>query len=429
MTESCRDITELKTRANLESFNLVPSPVWVFDIDGYSFWWGNPSALAFWGLDTVEQFIAKDMSGDNDGARKRMYRSFEQAAMHGVCKDPWTAHPNGKAKSMVISHRAVLLGEEQSRGIIGFVNDTVDLGREPENLLLAEAMRYTRVAVTCYTKAGEIIIENPAASALYSNIQASSAEKDTSKFITRFSDKSEGEKRFKLAQKQQEGQWEYEMRTARGLCRRSLDIRMTLHPISSDEIIIVSDYDVDELSNAITELESAKEELRMLANYDALTGLSGLRLFLENLASAIASSEREGRQLAVHFIDLDGFKAINDTYGHAVGDEVLKKVGQRLTVLLRKSDRVGRIGGDEFVLMQSNIKDLSDAATMTQKIIQALEKPITTEAGVLAIGASTGISTYPKDGKTTEVLLKVADQAMYVDKRAAKLIKNQNRHE
>lgn len=421
VSESRRDITELKSRKELESFNLVPGPVWVFDIDGYSFWWGNQSALEFWGLDTVEQFIAKDMSGDNDGARKRMYHSFEQAATNGVCKDPWTAHPNGKAKSMIISHRAVLLGEEQHRGIIGFVNDAVDLGREPENLLLAEAMRYTRVAVTCYTKSGDIVVENPAASALYSNIQTINVDKNTSEFIARFADKDEGEKRFELARKQQEGQWEYQMRTVNGLCRRSLDIRMTLHPISSEEIMIVSDYDVNQLFNAIEELEAAKEELRMLANYDALTGLSGLRLFLENLTLALATAKREGQQLAIHFIDLDGFKAINDTHGHAAGDEVLKVVGQRLSILLRCSDRVARIGGDEFLLMQTNLKSPSDTRVVAQKIVQALEKPITIGTTKVTISASIGISIYPNDGKTSDELIKIADQSMYVEKRTGKL--------
>lgn len=120
ITTNHRDITDLKTKGGLEGFNLVPGPVWVFDIDGYSFWWGNQSALEFLGVDTVEQSIAKDMSGDNDGARNRMYYSFEQSATNGVCKDPWTAHPNGKAKAMFIVHRAVLLGEEQHRGIFGF---------------------------------------------------------------------------------------------------------------------------------------------------------------------------------------------------------------------------------------------------------------------------------------------------------------------
>jgi diguanylate cyclase (GGDEF)-like protein len=421
MTIIRRDITELKTWDGLESFNLVPGPVWVFDIDGYSFWWGNQSALAFWDVDTVEQLVAKDMSGDNDGARKRMYHSFEQAAMHGVCKDPWTAHPNGKAKSMIILHRAVLLGEEQHRGLIGFVNDVVDLGREPENLLLAEAMRYTRVAVTCYTKNGDIVIENSAASALYSNIKTINTDKKISEFIARFADQGEGEKRFELAQKQQEGQWEYPMRTVHGLCRRSLDIRMTLHPISSEEIMIVFDYDVDQLFNVIEELEAAKEELRVLANYDALTGLSGLRLFQENLTLTLAAAEREGQQVAIHFIDLDGFKAVNDTHGHAAGDEVLKVVGQRLTVLLRSSDLVARIGGDEFLLMQTNIKSPSDTQLVAQKIIQALEQPITIGKTEVTISASIGISIYPNDGKTSEELIKIADQSMYVEKRSGQL--------
>jgi len=413
-------LTRIRSIDALEIYNLAPNPVWVFDIDNYGFWWGNRGALEFWQLDTLEQLIAKDLSGDDEGARNRMWRSYNYAIEHGVCKDPWTAYPDGKAKTMIIMHKAVLIGEEQHRGIIGFVNEEVNLGEEPENLLLAEAMRYTHVAITCYTLDGEIILENPAATKLYSKIKDSSVTDATLPFVARFFDQSEGETCFASARNLQETRAEFLMHTRSGLCRRSLDIRMTKHPLSGESVILVSDYDISELHDAIEELESAKEELRLLANYDALTGLPSLHLFRENLELTLSTTARSKCKLAIHFIDLDGFKAINDTHGHDVGDAVLKEVGKRLSFLLRQSDRAARIGGDEFVLMQTNLFDTEHTAKVAQKIIDSLSAPIAVDNVIVTIGASIGIAIYPEHGTSLEALLKSADQSMYEVKRTGK---------
>ncbi|MEM7562003.1 MAG: sensor domain-containing diguanylate cyclase [Pseudomonadota bacterium] len=413
-------ITHLLQISDMSGFELVPYPVWVFDIDNYGFWWGNQSALDYWEMASVEAFAAKDMSGDDEGAATRMLQCFDRAAKTGVSKDPWTTYADGQAKTILIMHRAVLIGEEKRHGIMGFVNEQVNIGNEPEVLLLAEAMRYTQVAVSCFRLDGSVVTENPAATELYSTVVKTESRKTLPDFVARFANITEGRKQFTLAQQHNEGQWEYAMQTASGASLRSLDIRMSKHPLTGESLVLVSDYDINELRNAIVELENAKEELRLLANYDSLTGLPTVRLFKENLKIELQTAERNQTKVALQFVDLDGFKEINDSYGHDVGDAVLKEVGKRLSAVLRKSDRVGRIGGDEFVFLQPDIKDATDTSIVAERVIESLNKPIVIDNVIASVGVSIGIAIYPDDGDDSEALFRVADDSMYHVKRNGK---------
>ncbi|HYC44012.1 MAG TPA: diguanylate cyclase [Burkholderiales bacterium] len=157
-----------------------------------------------------------------------------------------------------------------------------------------------------------------------------------------------------------------------------------------------------------------------LAHHDALTGLPNRRLLDDRLTLALARARRHGTSMAVLCLDLDGFKKVNDTHGHAVGDELLKQVAQRLRDTLRAADTVARTGGDEFVVALPDA-DGAGAAQTAGKIIAAVSKSYELSAGTASIGTSIGISIHPKHGATTEELLKKADDALYAAKTAGKL--------
>jgi len=150
-----------------------------------------------------------------------------------------------------------------------------------------------------------------------------------------------------------------------------------------------------------------------LAQQDALTGLPNRRLLNERLSQAVALARRRGVQLAILFLDLDRFKNVNDSLGHEVGDKLLRSVSQRLISSVRSSDTVSRQGGDEFVLLLSDVAHGSDAAFAAQKVIDALATPHNIDNQDLHITGSIGISLYPNDGQDAETLLKNADTAMY----------------
>ncbi len=165
----------------------------------------------------------------------------------------------------------------------------------------------------------------------------------------------------------------------------------------------------------------AEARLQHLATHDALTGLPNRLLLTERLQQAIAKARRLNERVSVLFIDLDGFKYVNDTLGHRIGDELLREVGQRLHHALREADFLARLGGDEFMIVLELKGGGEDAGVVAEKLVALLREPITIVNHELQVSASIGISLFPNDGEDPETLLKNADVAMY---RAKELGKN-----
>jgi len=163
----------------------------------------------------------------------------------------------------------------------------------------------------------------------------------------------------------------------------------------------------------ITERKRAEEELQYTATHDALTGLPNRALFNDRLSLALTQADRNKKKLAVMLLDLDYFKDVNDTMGHSMGDQLLRVVGNRLTELLRKGDTVARVGGDEFLLLLSEIARIKDANIIAQKILETFRKPFVLDDHEIMITTSIGIAIYPDDGADAHTLMKHADVAMY----------------
>ena len=164
----------------------------------------------------------------------------------------------------------------------------------------------------------------------------------------------------------------------------------------------------------ITDRKRNEQELRYLANYDTLTGLPNRTLLAERLGHAVIRARRGGHKVAVLFLDLDRFKHVNDSMGHAAGDRMLKAVGSRLRDNIRDGDTVARIGGDEFTVILEELTDGIEAERVAQKLISAFEKPLELNDGQdVVISPSIGISLYPDHAQTPTDLLKFADTAMY----------------
>ncbi len=162
------------------------------------------------------------------------------------------------------------------------------------------------------------------------------------------------------------------------------------------------------------------EGAQHMALHDALTGLPNRVLLLDRMNQTLARAKRHGDFAAVVFIDLDGFKPINDTYGHECGDEVLKVTAARLLEVVRVDDTAARIGGDEFVMVLGELKKGLHAGITANRIIKAITKPIPWQGGSVGVSASLGISVAPSDGMEPDELLKKADEAMYVAKKSGK---------
>ena len=168
------------------------------------------------------------------------------------------------------------------------------------------------------------------------------------------------------------------------------------------------------LERVIAQLRTRQQQLEAEASHDSLTGLANRKLLHDRFQCALQRAKRSGDSFALLMIDLNGFKAINDTYGHAAGDKVLVTVAHRLQATLRTCDTAARIGGDEFVALVESIHDAQEVSRIGRKLAGALADDICLDNGaVVTVGASIGLALYPDDGLDMAHMLYVADQAMY----------------
>ena len=214
------------------------------------------------------------------------------------------------------------------------------------------------------------------------------------------------------AKLKEQGKWSGEIWNR----RKSGDIflvRVNINMVKDEEGKVIRYISV---FSDITDLWHKDESLKHLAFYDALTDLPNRTLLMERLGQKIISSKRKNNQIAVLFLDLDGFKLINDSFGHNIGDELLKVIASRLLELVRQSDIVARLGGDEFIFVVDNPKKKEEILHLAERIIEAIKKPIEVDSHSLQIGSSIGIAIFPEDGATCIELIEKADQAMYQSK-------------
>lgn len=196
---------------------------------------------------------------------------------------------------------------------------------------------------------------------------------------------------------------------------------VTVSPIRADDDQVVR---VVSIVRDVTEERRMAQELERRAHYDELTGLPNRALFFDRLHERIRQARRAGEGLALLFMDLDGFKALNDTHGHQAGDRALTEAARRFAATLRESDTLARVSGDEFAVLLGPTPHPEHAGQVAAKLLASLEAPLDVTDGEPAVlGVSIGIARYPEDAEEAEVLLKRADEAMYAAKQAGR-----NRH-
>jgi diguanylate cyclase (GGDEF)-like protein/PAS domain S-box-containing protein len=170
----------------------------------------------------------------------------------------------------------------------------------------------------------------------------------------------------------------------------------------------------------ISLLKAHEEELHRIAHFDTLTGIPNRRLLTDRLAQALTRTRRTQRSVAVCYLDLDGFKDINDKYGHAGGDQLLIAISQRLQGVMRADDTLARLGGDEFVLLLTDLAQAQECQLALDRILAIVKKPIEIDGEITGVSASIGVTIYPEDDADADTLLRHADQAMYIAKERGK---------
>jgi len=191
-----------------------------------------------------------------------------------------------------------------------------------------------------------------------------------------------------------------------------------LMDINASPVVYKGQPAILSINRDITRRRQMEETIKEMATRDPLTGLPNRTLLNDRLVQALASAKRRSQKVTLLYMDLDGFKDVNDTLGHEAGDELLKAVAARLTGLLRESDTVARLGGDEFLILLPDAGGVREAGRIAAKIRSALERPFQIGGRVTKISASVGIAIYPRDGRKARALMKHADTAMYAVKKS-----------
>jgi diguanylate cyclase (GGDEF)-like protein/PAS domain S-box-containing protein len=202
-----------------------------------------------------------------------------------------------------------------------------------------------------------------------------------------------------------------------GKDNKPIDVSVTISPVKNNEGKIIG---VSKIARDISQRKESQERIQYLAHYDSLTGLPNRALLADRMRITISNAARYSKQFALLFVDLDRFKLVNDSLGHEIGDKLLKIAAGRMRSILREADTISRMGGDEFVILLSQIATKGDAACVAEKLIAAISRPFRIEEHELLLSASVGISIYPDNGKDAGSLLRNADTSMYSAKESGR---------
>jgi diguanylate cyclase (GGDEF)-like protein len=379
------------------TLNRLSAAIWIFDIDYGRIVWANASALEVWSAPSLEELQSRDLKSDMSPAVARRLRQYQvDFAQHDASfNEMWTLYPHGVPRPLNVR----MVGAPLDDGRMAMLCEARDeAGQQPEAIRSADALLHTQLMISLHDQSGRTLYSNPAARASFDSQQDLQA---------RFLHAVDHQRLMDAIRTQAEASMIAEVMTAAGQRWHELTARSCHDPVSGSPSILVSETDV-------TELKEAEALAQTRAHHDPLTGLPN-RLAMPSLfGRLVRQADQKGAQLGVLFIDLDQFKAINDTLGHLQGDGVLMEVARRLFELRGKDDAVIRLGGDEFLfLAMEGPQEVGRVEALATRILERLAFPVHGERRRLMVTPSVGIARYPEHGRDAELLMQRSDLAMY----------------
>jgi len=325
-------------------------------------------------------------------------------------------YADGTRHEVVFNKATFTDAEGQVAGLIGVIFDITERKRAEEKLhLAASVFTYAREGILITTADGTIIDVNDA----FSRITGYGRDEVVGQNPRLLSSGRHDQAFYADMWRAliDTGHWHGEIWNR----RKSGEVFVEMQTISSVRDALGKPREYVSLFSDITVLKENERRLERIANYDALTGLPNRVLLSDRLRQGMAQAQRQGHLLAVAFLDLDGFKAINDSHGHKAGDELLIGVATRMTATLRESDTLARIGGDEFVAVLFDLADAAASEPMLSRLLAAAADPVPAGNLLLQVSASLGVTFYPQAAEVNaDQLMRQADQAMYQAKLAGK---------
>lgn len=387
-----------------DALNIIGGPVWIFDIDQRRVHWANRAALKIWGASSLLELCARDMGQDmSESVARRLAQYQSDFISHGAAfNEQWTLYPGGKPVSLNVRFSAHRLPDDRMAMLCEARAAAVE---EPESLRSVEALLHTAAMVSLYGEDGAPLYRNPAARASVRDLQ--------DRLEDRIADRQALDSLTAALAAAGVANQTLAVRTSQGDRWHEISARHCKDAVTGQDALLVSEVDV----SAIKRTEA---QAQFLALHDPLTGLPNRNHVMQRFTAAVRQISALGLKAALMFIDLDHFKDINDSLGHAAGDALLIEVSQRLRRAVRGSDLVARLGGDEFIILLVSPEIRLEVDRVRQRLMQAVAEPVPVsvqgQTQLVRVTSSMGVSLYPDDGADIETLLRNADLAMYTAK-------------
>ncbi|WP_428674680.1 putative bifunctional diguanylate cyclase/phosphodiesterase [Roseibium sp.] len=378
-------------------FDRLDTGLWIFDIDHMRVLWANQKALEITQSASLEELQARDMAADMSHSVEQRLRQYQQ----DFCKqdvsfsEMWTLYPQGEAKVLQV----IMSGIRLTDGRMALLCE----GRphheqQPETLRSSEALMHTPVMISLFSRDGRPLYRNTAA-------RATCLSLDTT-FEGQFEAPREAAPLLGLAESKRTARRVARVKTNAGLRWHELTVRACHDSVTGQPAYLVSEIDV-------TELHETKERAQYLASHDALTGLSNRTYLKERLAQVLQDASGEGKAATLYLVDLDDFKMVNDSLGHAAGDSLLQLVAAKLMELAGPDDIVARLGGDEFLICHLEKSGSHEPDWFGQSLLREFARPQLIDGKPKTVGLSIGYTHYPEDGENIGELMRHADLALY----------------
>ncbi|WP_051644744.1 EAL domain-containing protein [Labrenzia sp. DG1229] len=381
----------------LQLYDRLDTAVWIFDFDHKRYLWANRKTLEITEADSLEELQSRDLGADMSPAVEQRLRQYQQDFCKGDVSfsEIWTLYPKGKPKVLQIEMSGVRLRD----GRMALLCE----GREhheqqPETLRSAEALLHTTVMIALFSKDGSPLYRNTASRASCITLET--------RFPDQFVRKEDVRDIFDLVEQERTLKFVAHVKTSLGFKWHELTIRACHDAVSGQPAYLVSEIDV-------TELHETKERAQYLASHDTLTGLSNRTFLQERLSHILKTADTKNQTATLYLFDLDDFKLVNDSLGHAAGDVLLQLVAEELKAIAGPEDVVARLGGDEFLICHLEKPGSEDPDWFGRSLLRSFAKPQVLEGKRRQVGLSIGYAHYPDDGRDIDQLMRHADLALY----------------
>lgn len=394
-------LMDLDARARrYDVLNVLTQPTWVFDIDRRRVYWANRAAQSLWNAVSLEDLCARDLgSGMSEAVAMRLTQYQSDFITHDATfNEQWTLYPDGRPVSLTVKISAHRL--DDGRMAMLCEARQVD-GQEPESLRSVEALLHTAVMISLYGQNGQPLYRNPAARA--------SARTPDERLEERIADAKAHTALLHDLGLIGTSTQTLQVHTSNGERWHEISARRCRDAVTGEDAVLISEADVSAIKHA-------EARARYLALCDPLTGLPNRSHVMRTFIDSADEISRAGLQAALIFIDLDHFKDVNDTLGHAAGDALLVEVARRLCRAVRDKDLVARLGGDEFLIVIIADDIRTEVGLVSDRLMRTVAEPAIIHGHEVRVTPSMGVSLYPVDGDNIETLLRNADLAMYTAK-------------